>query len=235
MKSCKKYSQIDIYWNFAQTVFFASLSPLVRMPLSKTDLNQTVQHPDKVEFPPPDKPVMTKISPARTWNEALFIPVSFKLSFLLFPSFKSFKASCGFFPKTFVTSLSSIFTLLIFSPLWNGTVATLHFHQSGWHDHGKTAKHPEHVKNLLKLPDRCQSFVLILERQSSPFPQNLSIKKWGVTFQKRIGSKTFRILEVYGEHSGSNGGSSRLPEQKEDLLVVHILITLYIIAFLSFS
>ncbi|CKF62363.1 Uncharacterised protein [Bacillus paranthracis] len=77
-----------------------------------------------VDFPLPDNPIITKISPVYTSNVAFFtptfIPVSFKISDLLFPSFNKVSALCGCFPNTFVTFSTRTFvlsmSLLLFYP-----------------------------------------------------------------------------------------------------------------------
>lgn len=59
-----------------------------------------------VDLPLPDKPIITKISPCSTENEAWLTPtvhpVSFRMASLDLPSFSSFNACFVFFPNTFV-------------------------------------------------------------------------------------------------------------------------------------
>jgi len=73
----------------------------------------------KVDFPLPDNPIITNISPEKTLNDTWFtptvIPVSFKISAFVFPPSNSFIPSFGFLPNTLVNFLTSIFNILFTS------------------------------------------------------------------------------------------------------------------------
>ena len=79
----------------------------------------------KVDFPLPDSPMITNISPSLIERLASFTatvhPVAFNISSLVLPSFSIFSALCFSFPKIRYRFLISILLIIILFILTNGS------------------------------------------------------------------------------------------------------------------
>src|SRR5699024_1877739 len=112
-------------------------SPLISILPSVGSINRLINRMS-VDFPLPESPIITNISPSRTENDARLtptvLPVFFNISSFVNPSSKYFKACFEFLPKTFErlfisingTHFTSLFIFLLNESAIHSNVVRMH-------------------------------------------------------------------------------------------------------------